>query len=37
MIDPFNPVKITTDAMGLEVKDYYQSWLAAGKKEEAVV
>jgi homogentisate 1,2-dioxygenase len=23
MIDPFNPVKITTDAMGLEVKDYY--------------
>jgi len=37
MIDPFNPVKITADAMGMEVKDYYQSWLEAGKKEEAIV
>jgi len=37
MIDPFNPVKITTEAMGIEVKDYYQSWLAEGKKKEAIV
>ncbi len=27
MIDPFSPVKITKQAMGLEVKDYYKSWL----------
>lgn len=26
MIDPFNPVKITKEAMEYEVKDYYQSW-----------
>jgi len=26
MIDPFNPVKITKEAMALEVEDYYQSW-----------
>ena len=37
MIDPFNPVKITADAMSMEVKDYYQSWLLAGKKEEPVI
>ena len=37
MIDPFNPVKITSEAMGIEVKDYYQSWLAEGKKKEAIV
>ena len=29
MIDPFNPVKITKDAMNLEVEDYYKSWLEA--------
>lgn len=28
MIDPFNPVKITTEALKLEVADYYQSWLS---------
>ncbi len=27
MIDPFNPVKITKEAMELEVTDYYQSWI----------
>lgn len=27
MIDPFNPVKITTEAMKLEIDDYYQSWI----------
>ena len=27
MIDPFNPVKITKQAMDIEVKDYYKSWL----------
>ncbi len=28
MIDPFNPVKITKDAMDYELKDYYQSWIS---------
>jgi homogentisate 1,2-dioxygenase len=37
MIDPFNPVKITTEAMSMEIKDYYQSWLEAGKREEATI
>jgi homogentisate 1,2-dioxygenase len=27
MIDPFNPVKITREAMNIEVKNYYHSWL----------
>ncbi|MEQ1554315.1 MAG: homogentisate 1,2-dioxygenase [Ferruginibacter sp.] len=27
MIDPFNPVKITTNALNIEIKDYYKSWL----------
>lgn len=26
MIDPFNPVKITEEALKYEVKDYYKSW-----------
>ena len=26
MIDPFNPVKITKEALKLEVEEYYQSW-----------
>jgi len=26
MIDPFNPVKITKEAMNYEVTDYYKSW-----------
>jgi homogentisate 1,2-dioxygenase len=28
MIDPFNPVKITKEALKVEVKDYYKSWLS---------
>ncbi len=27
MIDPFNPVMITEEALKIEVKDYYKSWL----------
>ncbi|MFM7015902.1 MAG: homogentisate 1,2-dioxygenase [Bacteroidota bacterium] len=27
MIDPFRPVSITKEALALEVKDYYKSWL----------
>jgi homogentisate 1,2-dioxygenase len=27
MIDPFNPLKISVDAMKYEVKDYYKSWM----------
>lgn len=27
MIDPFNPVMITEEAMNIEVKDYYKSWM----------
>ncbi len=27
MIDPFNPVMITEEAMGIEVDGYYKSWL----------
>lgn len=27
MIDPFNPVKITKEAMAYEVENYYQSWM----------
>ncbi len=27
MIDPFNPLKITADALSYEVKDYYKSWI----------
>lgn len=27
MIDPFNPVKITKEALRIEVKDYYKSWM----------
>ncbi|MDZ4666967.1 MAG: homogentisate 1,2-dioxygenase [bacterium] len=28
MIDPFNPVKITKEAMKYEFEDYYQSWMS---------
>ncbi len=28
MIDPFNPLKITTEAMKYEVKDYFKSWMS---------
>lgn len=36
MIDPFNPVKITTEALKLEVNNYYQSWLEQPKNTELV-
>lgn len=32
MIDPFKPVQITKEALKLEVKDYYKSWLAEPQK-----
>lgn len=31
MIDPFKPVSITQDALDLEVKDYYKSWMLKGE------
>lgn len=31
MIDPFNPVKITKEAMELELTEYYQSWQTKDK------
>lgn len=34
MIDPFNPVKITKEALKIEYADYYHSWLT--KKEEVL-
>lgn len=36
MIDPFNPVKITTEALKLEVDDYYKSWLSQVQTAELV-
>jgi len=35
MIDPFNPVKITTEATKMELEQYYKSWLS--KKPESVI
>ena len=35
MIDPFNPVKITTEATKIELEQYYKSWLS--KKPEPVI
>jgi homogentisate 1,2-dioxygenase len=34
MIDPFNPVKITKEAMDLEFDDYYHSWVDNSIKKE---
>ena len=28
MIDPFNPLKISKEALRYEVKDYYKSWMS---------
>lgn len=36
MIDPFRPVRITTEASHLEIPDYYTSWLAQPKEKEMV-
>lgn len=32
MIDPFNPVSITKQAMAIENKDYYKAWMADPKQ-----
>ncbi len=37
MIDPFNPVKITANALNLEQADYYKSWLSAPNHKESLV
>lgn len=37
MIDPFNPVKITKDALKLEVPDYFRSWLPEPLKSETTL
>jgi homogentisate 1,2-dioxygenase len=37
MIDPFNPVKITTEALKLEVVDYYQSWITKPTPKESII
>lgn len=29
MIDPFNPLKITNEALGIENKSYFQSWITS--------
>jgi len=36
MIDPFNPVKITTNALNLEQSDYYKSWMLVPDNKEAI-
>lgn len=37
MIDPFRPVKITKEAMKIELPDYYKSWLSHTEKETAII
>ncbi|GAB1448441.1 MAG: homogentisate 1,2-dioxygenase [Bacteroidia bacterium] len=37
MIDPFNPVKITKEALELEIPEYYQSWIQNGKVHEVAL
>lgn len=34
MIDPFNPVKVTKEAMKIEIKDYYTSWMSHPHEKE---
>jgi homogentisate 1,2-dioxygenase len=34
MIDPFHPVKITTEALKIEVPDYFRSWIPQGEWAE---
>lgn len=36
MIDPFNPVMLTEEAMIIDIKDYYQSWASKKEKVETV-
>lgn len=37
MIDPFNPVQITKEAVNIELEDYYQSWKSNGSLETKIV
>jgi homogentisate 1,2-dioxygenase len=37
MIDPFKPVKITKEAMKIELPDYYKSWISHTEKETAII
>lgn len=37
MIDPFRPVKITKEALALEVPDYYLSWLPESRRQELLI
>lgn len=37
MIDPFNPVKISTEAIKYEVKDYYKSWMSKKHTSNTVI
>jgi len=34
MIDPFNPVKVTKEAMKIEIEDYYTSWMSHPQEKE---
>jgi homogentisate 1,2-dioxygenase len=36
MIDPFNPLKITKEALKYEVKDYYKSWMHQTEYEKVL-
>jgi homogentisate 1,2-dioxygenase len=37
MIDPFNPVKITKEALRIEIDDYYKSWVDAGGNKQLAI
>lgn len=34
MIDPFNPVKVTKEAMKIEIEDYYTSWMSQPQEKD---
>jgi len=36
MIDPFNPVKVTKEAMKIEIEDYYTSWMSHPEEKELI-
>lgn len=36
MIDPFNPVKITAEAIKVELPEYYMSWQMSDKNVQTV-
>lgn len=37
MIDPFNPLKISKEALRYEVKDYYKSWMIEPEKANVII